>query len=102
MEIARGRTLRDYEDRAEFRYAIERCFEVIGEALNRIRKIDPDTANRITGSSQIIGFRNILIHGYASVSDVRTWQTLTDDVPQLLREARELFFEGGGAPEDLD
>ncbi len=48
--------------------AVERKFEIIGEALGQLAKTDPNLASRITGLSQIIAFRNQLIHGYAVVN----------------------------------
>jgi uncharacterized protein with HEPN domain len=45
--------------------AVERPFEIIGEALNQLSKIAPDITAKIPDCGQIIAFRNILIHGYA-------------------------------------
>jgi uncharacterized protein with HEPN domain len=45
--------------------AVERKFEIIGEALNQLAKLDDAFAARIPDLPQIVGFRNQLIHGYA-------------------------------------
>lgn len=47
--------------------AVERKFEIIGEALNQLAKMDGPFAARIPDVPQIVAFRNQLIHGYASV-----------------------------------
>jgi len=47
------------------RAAVERQFEIIGEALARLRKLDPEVCSTVTDAGRIIAFRNILIHGYA-------------------------------------
>jgi uncharacterized protein with HEPN domain len=44
------------------RSAVERQLEIVGEALNNLRKSDPDTAQRTPEISRIIGLRNILAH----------------------------------------
>ena len=49
--------------------AIERKFEIIGEALNRIKRTHPGDLNSIQEWPAIIGFRNILAHGYDHVED---------------------------------
>lgn len=48
--------------------AVERKFEVIGEALNQLAKLDATIAARIPDFPQIVAFRNQLIHGYATVN----------------------------------
>jgi uncharacterized protein with HEPN domain len=51
--------------------AVERQFEIIGEALVRLRRTAPDVSAMIPDVSEIIGFRNVLVHDYEnSISDV--------------------------------
>lgn len=78
--------------------AVERKFEIIGEALNRISKVDPDTAKRVPAIRRIIGFRNILIHGYDDVDYDRVWQIIKSDVPPLRQIAQRLLEEAGPPP----
>ncbi|MFH1044565.1 MAG: HepT-like ribonuclease domain-containing protein [Pseudomonadota bacterium] len=47
--------------------AVERQFEIIGEAMNQLRRIDPNTAAAIPELPRVIAFRNIPVHGYANV-----------------------------------
>ena len=61
--------------------AIERNLEIIGEALNRILKEDPDFP--IENAKRIIGRRNQIIHGYDSISDENIWGILTIHLPKL-------------------
>jgi uncharacterized protein with HEPN domain len=41
--------------------------EVCGEALNQLYRIAPAVAEKIPHARDIIGFRNILAHGYAEL-----------------------------------
>lgn len=52
--------------------AVERDFEIIGEALNRIRQIDAELIEKVSEYHRIIGFRNILIHGYDIIDEITT------------------------------
>ena len=72
----------DHKDRL-LRQAVERNFEIVGEAVRRLIDIDPDTGARIDQHVQIIAFRNVLIHGYELVDDARVWQVVSRDVPAL-------------------
>ncbi|MCX6273553.1 MAG: DUF86 domain-containing protein [Bacteroidetes bacterium] len=47
--------------------AIERDLEIIGEAVNRILKTDPDFP--LDSARRIVGLRNQIIHAYDSISD---------------------------------
>ncbi|MFT3787032.1 MAG: hypothetical protein QM770_12840 [Tepidisphaeraceae bacterium] len=44
LDMATGKTYDDYLGNKQLRYAIERCFEIAGEALTQLSKFDPDTA----------------------------------------------------------
>ena len=77
--------------------AVERKFEIIGEALNRIGKVDPATAERVPECRAIIGFRNVLIHGYDDIDYDRVWGVIQTDVPRL-REAVLRLLEEAGPP----
>lgn len=50
-------------------------------------------AQRIPGISDIIGFRNVLIHGYATIDRARVWQTVQEDLPGLLATLNLLLSE---------
>jgi len=74
-------TLKQYRDDAMLRAAVERNFEIIGEALNRLAHLDADTAERLGPYQQIIAFRNVLIHGYDLVDHKRVWHDIANDLP---------------------
>jgi uncharacterized protein with HEPN domain len=93
-EMAAGKTYQAYAASKQLRYAVERCFEIAGEALGQLHKIDPDVAERITDWRAIISFRNVLIHGYAIVQHDKTWDIVTSELPVLLREVTELLATG--------
>ena len=56
--FADGLTAASYAADELRKSAVERQLEIIGEALNRLRKADPDVAHRIPDISRIIGLRN--------------------------------------------
>ncbi len=72
-----GKTWDDYQADVLLRSAVERQFEIVGEALNRLSKEDPAAAERIPDLRRIVAFRNILIHGYAMVDDRIVWEVVT-------------------------
>jgi uncharacterized protein with HEPN domain len=61
--------------------AVERQFEIIGEALCKAIDIDPALGSRITASQRVIDFRNRLIHGYATVSPRVVWGVIEGYLP---------------------
>jgi uncharacterized protein with HEPN domain len=90
-EAARGKGLADYERDRLLRQAIERNFEIIGEAMNRLAQHDPDTAARISKHRRIIDFRNLLIHGYDLIDHRLVWSTIDEEVPVLVAEVEALL-----------
>lgn len=88
-----GRTRADYEQDLMLRRAVERAFEVIGEAAARLVRHDPATAARISGYRRIIGFRNIIAHEYDNLDSEQVWTAVERDIPILLRETEALLGE---------
>ena len=81
-EFTAGRSFDDYRADAMLRAAVERQFEIIGEAMARLAKADETVAARISGYRRIIAFRNVLIHGYADVDDRLVWDVVETSLPQ--------------------
>ena len=86
-----GRGFDEYSKDELLRSGVERKFEIIGEALNRIRKKDPSVMNRIRDHRDIISFRNILIHGYDSIDDRIAWGIIQEDLDRLLEDISNLL-----------
>jgi uncharacterized protein with HEPN domain len=91
--FAHGQTFADYQANAMLRAAVERQFEIIGEALNQFSKAAPDLAATIPDLPRIVAFRNILIHGYATVDDALVWQVLQEKLPELEQVIRRMLAE---------
>jgi uncharacterized protein with HEPN domain len=82
-EFTAGKQLGDYLADALLRSAVERQFEIIGEALRQVARVEPASAARIPDLPRIVAFRNILVHGYASVDDRLVWGLLESELPAL-------------------
>jgi len=64
--------------------AIERNIEIIGEAVNRILKVD--SSFNISNARKIVDARNRISHGYDAVSDDIIWAIVTRDIKKLKKE----------------
>jgi|ABSN01.1.fsa_nt_gi uncharacterized protein with HEPN domain len=73
LEFTHGATLDQYSNNLLLRSAVERQFMIVGEAFVRLRDIDDTWLERIPNARRIIGFRNVLVHGYDSIADDRVW-----------------------------
>ena len=71
--------------------AVEREFEILGEALNRVKKIDANILTDVDNWREIIGFRNVIAHGYDVVEDEIVWDAVNRDIPKLLKQLKEII-----------
>ena len=97
VEFVSGRTLDDYLADRMLRSAVERQFEIIGEALRQLEKAAPYVALRLPERSQAIALRNILIHGYDSIDDGIVCRTIHESLPALRARVAALLDEMGDA-----
>lgn len=88
-----GIDLDDYRADELTRAAVERKLEIAGEALNRLSREYPGLAARIPDIARIVGFRNVLAHGYEVVDDEIVWDAITIDLPQLAAAVEALLAE---------
>lgn len=93
MSFTEGKTFQDYQDDAMLRSAVERQFEIIGEALAQLARLDEAVAASITDYRRIIAFRNILVHGYAQIDDLLVWDIVETRLPLLHRQVTSLLSE---------
>lgn len=94
VEVAVGGTpLEMYLEGGPVAWATERQMELVGEALNNLRKTDPETASHVPDIHKIIGMRNVLIHGYAEVNSKIVWLAATQAVPLLIPILEALLVE---------
>lgn len=92
-----GLTLADYERDIRLRFAVERNFEIMGEALRRLERTDPSIAARIANHRTIIDFRNVLAHGYDIVDNERVWRYIQGELAPLKIQVDELLAEADEA-----
>lgn len=85
------RTFNDYSTDEMLRSSVERKFEIMGEALNRIKRIEPALLASIRHARDIISFRNILIHGYDAVDDKIVWGIIQEELDSLLADVGRLL-----------
>lgn len=80
-----------YKNDIKTKRAVERNFEIIGEAVNRILKKDVDFY--IENAQKIIGTRNRIAHGYDKISDDLIWSIVINHLPKLKAEIEILLYK---------
>ena len=83
------RNFKIYESNKLLRRAVERELEIIGEAVNRILKINPEVD--ISDSRRIVNLRNWVIHAYDNIDNVIIWGIVDKDLPLLKKQVSDLL-----------
>lgn len=81
-----NKTFEDYLEDELLSAGVERKFEIIGEALNRILKESPNDLEAITNYRGIIDFRNVIAHAYDHLEDTLVWGLASNQLDQLISE----------------
>jgi len=91
LQFTKGMKELEYYSDLKTQAAVERKFEIIGEALNRIKKIDIGMLTNIDSWREIIGFRNIIARGYDFVEDKIVWDSTRRNIPELLKQLNKII-----------
>ena len=87
--ISEEKTFKNFSANKLLRQAIERNFEIIGEATGRINKVSPEI--NIKSNRQIINLRNLIIHSYDNINHEVLWAIIINDLPELKKETETLI-----------
>ena len=87
--LADNRTYDNYINNKILQRAIERNLEIIGEAMNRILKIDKNIT--IQNAKEIIDTRNKISHGYDQINHAIIWGIVIKHLPILKSEFENLL-----------
>lgn len=86
-----GRNFETFESDIVFRLFVERNIEIMGEAMGRILKIQPEI--KITSARKIVDTRNFVIHAYDSLKPDILWAIVINHLPLLQQEVKTLLAE---------
>ena len=81
------------------RSAVERKAEIMGEAINRILKIQHDFP--LPNAKAVIDTRNRIIHGYDSVKPEFLWSLVVRHIPELKKDVDKIIADYGLSPETI-
>ncbi len=87
--LGTDRNFYEFDKNRMLKKAVEREFEIIGEAVKRITQIDKDIA--ITTPRKIIDLRNYLAHGYDTVDYAALWGIISNHLPLLEQEVNTIL-----------
>ena len=90
--IVSGITYGEFVKDIRIYYSVMKNVEVIGEAANMLTRHFQETYTELPWR-QIVSMRNVLVHGYAQISDTDLWQTATNDIKPLREQVQRYLVE---------
>ncbi len=102
LKFVQDKTYDDYQEDELLKSGVERKFEIIGEALNKIRRNNAQILDRIRDHRSIISFRNILAHDYNSVDHTIVWGIIDENLHNLYADVTKLLDVAGRKSESPD
>ena len=86
-QFTEGKSFEDFKEDRLLQLALERQFEIIGEAISRLDRIDHENlVSKIPEYPKIISLRNVIVHGYDIVDQDVLWDFAKERVPELLEK----------------
>lgn len=90
--IVSGISYEEFTKDIRIYYSVMKNIEVIGEAANMLTRHFRETHAELPWR-QIVSMRNVLVHGYAQVSDADLWLTATNDIQPLCEQVQRYLSD---------
>jgi uncharacterized protein with HEPN domain len=91
-QFTEGVSFQKFEQNVMMQDAVIRNFEIIGEAVNHLPEEIKSLYHDIE-LDEIIGFRNILAHGYFAVKLETVWSAIEEGLPDLEEQTKAVLGE---------
>ena len=92
MNFLEGKTFEEMKSNIMCFHAVVHNIMIIGEAANLLTGDFRDQHSEVPWRD-IIGMRNVLVHGYYTTSPLFIWETYTNDLPVLLQQVEQYIEE---------
>jgi uncharacterized protein with HEPN domain len=92
VEYIAGISYEEFLNNKAIQDAVIRRIEIIGEAVNRISKESKIKYSYLPWN-EMKGMRNLLIHEYDEIDLKNVWDTVKNDLPELILEIDKILQE---------
>ena len=86
-----GETADSIDTNDLLRSAVERKFEIIGEALRQCSRLYPGSVDSLPDLKEAIGQRNVIAHEYFDVDHLILWDSLQNYLPDFQKRVKDLI-----------
>ena len=90
--IIEGISFEEFTKDIRIYYSVMKNVEIIGETANMLTRHFRETHTELPWRL-IVSMRNVLVHGYAQISDVDLWQTATNDIMPLRQQVEHYLSD---------
>jgi uncharacterized protein with HEPN domain len=87
LQFSQEHSFQSFTADIKTQYAIDRCFEIIGEAARNLSEEFVLSHGNIEWH-KLVAFRNVLIHEYLRVDRNIQWNIIQNTLPSLLTEIK--------------
>lgn len=91
LELTSGKNRSSLDSEPMLRYSLLHLVSIVGEAAMRVSAAGRAKYSQIVWRD-IIGMRNMLIHGYDVVDFDILWKTIEDDIPALIDRLESILL----------
>jgi uncharacterized protein with HEPN domain len=91
LQFTAGKSFLDYDSDPLLRSGVDRQFQIIGDAVNRLSKVDQTITELLPATPRIVAFRNILVHAYDVIDNEVVWDVIQDNLIPLHTQVTRLL-----------